>query len=241
MDRNLPYSLLSAVYDRDWGGFSLGYLELVQKLADRLGLSRARVLDLACGTGTLAVELAHRGHTVLGIDLSPEMLALARSKAERVQGVRFEEGDMRDVAVTESFDIATCTFDAINYAASLTALERTLSSVHTAVRPAGWFAFDSVTRRLFEEQNGGTFVRSIGRRRVRQTLRYDAATLAARTTFTFEDGSTEVHLQRPWGLEELDGALERTGWRLHDVWSGFGGTRPGKRSQRLICTALREA
>jgi hypothetical protein len=100
--------------------------------------------------------------------------------------------------------------------------------------------FDSVTRRLFEEQSGGAFVRSIGRRRVRQALIYDTATLAAQTTFTFEDGATEVHLQRPWGREELEGALECTGWRLQEVWGGFGGVRAGKRSQRLICTAVRE-
>jgi SAM-dependent methyltransferase len=234
-----PYALLSEVYDRDWGGFALGYLRLVRALTDRLGLGSARVLDLGCGTGTLAVELARRGHTVVGIDLCPQMLEIARRKAERVGGVRFEKGDMRSVRIEERFDIVTCTFDAINYVTREAELQATFRSAYGATVSPGWLLFDSVTRQLFEDQNGDTFVRRIGDRRVRQTLRYNMATRAARTTFTFDNGEREVHRQRPWGFAELENALGRSGWQLRDVWRDFEGTRAGERSQRLICTAFR--
>jgi 2-polyprenyl-3-methyl-5-hydroxy-6-metoxy-1,4-benzoquinol methylase len=52
------------------------------------------VLDVGCGTGFLALELAARGHRLTGVDLAPAMLDLARKKAA-AQGVsvRFEEAD----------------------------------------------------------------------------------------------------------------------------------------------------
>lgn len=66
-----------------------------------------RVLDLGCGTGSLSVLLAQLGHTVMGIDLSPAMVALARAKTAKVGlEVEFSVGDASAPAVPDqSFDV----------------------------------------------------------------------------------------------------------------------------------------
>ena len=65
-----------------------------------------RILDLGCGTGRHAVELAARGYTVTGVDLSENMLGKARRKAEeRGVHVRFLQGDARDLSFAEEFDL----------------------------------------------------------------------------------------------------------------------------------------
>ncbi|MFN8168001.1 MAG: methyltransferase domain-containing protein [Candidatus Nanopelagicales bacterium] len=57
----------------------------------------ARVADLGCGTGSLAVLLAEQGYDVIGLDVSPQMLVRARAKAERAGvGVAFDLGDAAD-------------------------------------------------------------------------------------------------------------------------------------------------
>ena len=62
-------------------------------LLDALPTGPARVADLGSGTGTLSLLLAEHGHTVDGVDVSPEMVRLAREKAAEVRGVRFVEAD----------------------------------------------------------------------------------------------------------------------------------------------------
>lgn len=68
-------------------------------LLERLGVGA--VLDAGCGTGRVAIELARRGHDVVGVDLDPEMLAAARRKAPELAWV---EADLATVDLGRSFD-----------------------------------------------------------------------------------------------------------------------------------------
>ena len=67
--------------------------------------TKARILDLCCGPGRYAVELAHRGYDVVGLDINEQYLALARQLAER-EGVlaTFLTGDMREIPFESHFD-----------------------------------------------------------------------------------------------------------------------------------------
>ncbi|MGR3485396.1 MAG: magnesium protoporphyrin IX methyltransferase [Paracoccaceae bacterium] len=74
-------------------------------------LTGARVLDAGCGTGALAQALAGRGAEVLGVDIAPKLIEIARA---RVPGVRFEAGDMTDPALGR-FDFAVAMDSLIYY------------------------------------------------------------------------------------------------------------------------------
>src|SRR5258707_7336756 len=65
-------------------------------------------LDIGCGTGFLSLELASRGHRVIGVDFAPSMIAQARNKAaERQAAIRYAEADAEQLPFTAgSFDIA---------------------------------------------------------------------------------------------------------------------------------------
>ena len=65
-------------------------------------------LDIGCGTGFLSLELASRGHRVIGVDFAPSMIAQERKKAaERQAAVRYEEADAEQLPfAAASFDIA---------------------------------------------------------------------------------------------------------------------------------------
>lgn len=91
----------------------------------------ATALDVATGTGDLAVELARRGAEVTGMDFAPAMLEIARRKAP---GLRFEEGDALNLThADDSFDAATVGFGARNFAD----LDRGLREMARVVRPGG--------------------------------------------------------------------------------------------------------
>ena len=108
-----------------------GMLELVGEVAGQ------RVLDLACGQGWLARVLAQSGARVTGMDLSTELLALARRyEDEEPLGVRYVQDDAQTLAAFESgtFDGVICTLalmDIPDYEAALRAARRVLA-------PGGW-------------------------------------------------------------------------------------------------------
>jgi ubiquinone/menaquinone biosynthesis C-methylase UbiE len=80
-----------------------------QLLARVLPPPPARVLDVGCGTGTLAVLVGSLGYDVTGVDSSSEMLSLARAKAsERGTAVTFLLGDAACPPVTGPFDVVLC-------------------------------------------------------------------------------------------------------------------------------------
>jgi demethylmenaquinone methyltransferase/2-methoxy-6-polyprenyl-1,4-benzoquinol methylase len=88
-------------------------------------------LDVATGTGDLAVELARRGAEVTGMDFAPAMLAIARRKAP---GLSFEEGDALSLGhADDSFDAATVGFGARNFAD----LDQGLREMARVVKPGG--------------------------------------------------------------------------------------------------------
>jgi SAM-dependent methyltransferase len=99
----------------------------------------ARVLDLGCGDGRIAVPLAGAGHQVTGLDLSESMLAAAGQRArEHGVGVRFIRADMRDAdAAGGPFDVVVSWFSSFGYFGDPAADAATLAAVARALSPGG--------------------------------------------------------------------------------------------------------
>jgi demethylmenaquinone methyltransferase/2-methoxy-6-polyprenyl-1,4-benzoquinol methylase len=92
-----------------------------------------RVLDLACGTGDFAILAAARGGRVVGIDITPRMLDLARAKSS-ARGILWAAGDMNDLPVASSqFDVVLTGYGIRN----VPDLDRAIMEVHRVLRPGG--------------------------------------------------------------------------------------------------------
>ncbi|HEV3404321.1 MAG TPA: class I SAM-dependent methyltransferase [Gaiellaceae bacterium] len=113
--------LLSFGQDPRWRRFMISHVP-----------AGARVLDVATGTGAVALELQARGCTVVGIDQSPEMLAVARSRGLEVLEGRAESLPFEDA----SFDALTFTY-LLRYVDEPVA---TLRELRRVVRPGGTIA-----------------------------------------------------------------------------------------------------
>ncbi len=115
---------------------------------DRMAFQPAGpVLDLACGSGRLMVPLLRDGHTVVGVDLSPAMLAEAARKVGRLSPARRARGllvraDLRAFALAPRFALAIAAFHSVQHLVSDADLLRFFHRVHAALGPRGWFAFD---------------------------------------------------------------------------------------------------
>jgi ubiquinone/menaquinone biosynthesis C-methylase UbiE len=119
---------------------------LLPSVLKRFDMSPAILLDLACGEGTFAVAAAKMGFTVTGLDISPQMLELARTRAEEGKvDVEFIGGDMRSLDFSSRFDLVTCWYDSLNYILRIEGLLNTFAGVCRALRPGGLFVFDMNT------------------------------------------------------------------------------------------------
>jgi 2-polyprenyl-3-methyl-5-hydroxy-6-metoxy-1,4-benzoquinol methylase len=215
-----PYQALSRVYDAGWSDFSLQYAPVVTDLLETRGIRHARVLDLGCGTGLLALALARAGHTVRGVDASLPMLRLARRAARGVPGVSFVRGDLLDPQPGGPYDVVVCAYDALNYLRRLADVKKLFRQVAAVLKPGGLFLFDSATVVMYSRQRG-TSARDVDGLTLLETTAYDARYKLATTPFSFPDGTYEVHRQRPYSFDELSPLLEAAGLRVIDHSSWF--------------------
>jgi len=235
------YERLSRVYDLDWGRFAEQYLSLVDRTLDECGVNQARILDLACGTGVLAISLGCQGHIVHGIDISPDMVTVAKAKGVGKPNVSFEVGDMTRFRVQDEYDLITCTFDSLNYVLNVDDLEAMFIRVAASLKRSGRFVFDSNTRQLYISIGEGSEKKELGGQPFVQKWGYDPVRNEATTTFEFADGSKEIHRQRPYDLSELGPVLTEAGLRAVETWSRFDRSPYDTRSPRLFCVAKKDS
>ena len=139
------------------------------------------------------MELAHCGHVVHGIDISAEMIEKARAKSARLSNISFDIQDMVRLRVDGKFNLVACTFDSINYIRDLSQVRRMLFRVASALDETGLFIFDSNTKRLYQSHSDETTKLVLDGRAFIQNCRYDSIRNEATTTFSFSDGTCEIH------------------------------------------------
>lgn len=123
------YALWASTYDREQNPLISLEAEVVRPMLDRYPPGIA--LDAACGTGRWAAYLSERGHTVRGVDQSPQMLEVAR---RRLPGVEFIQADLEALEVPdESIDLVVCAL-AMTHLAELRPTFREFARV---LRPRG--------------------------------------------------------------------------------------------------------
>ena len=155
------YGFLAGCYDEfttdvDYAAWA----EYIQRHFERAGLPGSTVLDLACGTGSLTRELSLRGYEMIGVDLSPDMLAQAAEKNRDAEGIApiFLCQSMDQLDLYGTIDACVCCLDSINYVTDPKKLRRAFQRVHLFLMPGGLFLFDVNTPAKLEGLDGQVFL-----------------------------------------------------------------------------------
>jgi ubiquinone/menaquinone biosynthesis C-methylase UbiE len=217
------------------------WADYVEELFRAHGCKPARVLDLATGTGSVALHLALRGCRVTGVDKSRPMLAVARRKARKIGvRVRWLQQDMAHLSLPpRTFDAAVCLYDSLNYVTSIRALKSVFSRVATVLMPGGLFIFDLNTPYALERE---MFTQSgqVGPLRYEWKSRYNANTRLARIRMDFSIGQKqfrELHIQRAYSTREVCDLLESTGLLPLDAYAAYTRLPLGPRTDRMFFVA----
>lgn len=124
----ISYEKLALFYDLLMQGIDYeAWVSYVEELICHFQGSAQSVADLACGTGNSTIPWSKRGYSTIGIDLSAEMLEIARRKSA-VQGytIEFQQGDLRSFELADQVDLAVCFQDGFNYILDSKALFKSL-------------------------------------------------------------------------------------------------------------------
>ncbi|HEX4339871.1 MAG TPA: methyltransferase domain-containing protein [Polyangiaceae bacterium] len=210
----------------------------VDFIEDSLAVAKGGVvMDLACGSGAHAVDLATRGYGVVGFDLSLPQLAVAGELAqERGQKINFLQGDMRDMSFTDVFDGIYCWNTSFGYfeeERNLDVAER----VFNALRPGGRFLLDVINRDFVVEQQPSQVWFEGDACVCMDDMSVDFITsrLRVKRTMMLDDGRTKecAFSIRVYSLHELGKLLHDIGFRVteasgHPAHPGvfFGATSP---------------
>jgi ubiquinone/menaquinone biosynthesis C-methylase UbiE len=215
-------------------------------IEDRLGLEKGAVmLDLCCGAGLHAVELASRGYNVVGYDLSLAMLARAQDEAQdRGQKINFLQGDMREMAFEEAFDGMYSWSTSFGYFDDEKNLN-VLSRVYRGLRQGGLFLLDVINRDyvcprqpslVWFEGDGCVCMDEMH-------VDFFTSRLRVKRTVMFEDGRSREcdYAIRLYGLHELGKMLHDTGFKVVEVTGhpAHPGVFFGSESPRVIILAER--
>lgn len=221
--------------------------ELTQKEVDfilaRLALEPgARVLDLCCGHGRHAIELARRGLTVTGQDLSEAALARAGENAQKAGvEVRWVQADMREIPAGE-FDAAINWTTAFGYLESDEEDLKVLEAVHAALRPGGKFLLDTLNQAWLMRNfvpRGWAATPEGGLLLEERSFDLLAGRNTVTATYVGPNGERIVsgHNVRIYTLPELVRQLSTAGLQLCDTWGGADGSPYTIGSKRMIVLA----
>ena len=154
------YHALAVSYDRLTNDVDYGRtLDFYQEILDREGVAPRTAVDLACGTGSVALLLAKKGLRVTAVDLSSEMLCVAAQKAQELDDPpMFLCQNLRDLYLPRGVDLAVCALDSLDYILDPDDCAQAIARVYKTLNPGGIFIFDVNTPEKLRAMDGQVFL-----------------------------------------------------------------------------------
>ncbi len=228
-------SLISDVDYKKWADY-------YTKIFQRYGLNAPKLgLDLGCGTGSITKELAKRGIEMTGVDLSEDMLMVAREKSEGMD-ILYLNQDMREFELYGTVDFIVSSLDCINYITDKRDLLRVMKLANNYLNPKGLFVFDINTRYKLENVIGdNTFVLEDDNALCVWQNEYDKKRNLSDfyLTFFIKEGEEyvrfdEEHTERAYEIEEIKEIIQKSGMKLLKVYHDLSFKNPVKNSERVF-------
>lgn len=231
---NIPYNKRAAYFD-----------ELIKSHSGKAG---GILLDLACGTGSMSIELERLGYDVIGVDSSSSMLTVATSKKDEDSNIMYLCQDMRELNLFGGVDITICALDGFNHIVDEDDLLGTFKRINMFTNPNGLLIFDVNTIHKHRHILGdNTFVQD-----------YDEVYCVWNNSFNEEDSSVDINLdifeyvdgcyyrheenfkERAYSQEMLNKMLKNAGFSVEYIYDLDSFDSAHENSEKIIYVARKE-
>ncbi len=238
------YSSFASVYDsfmddipyEEWAAF-------IREQIKKYGVKSRLVCDLGCGTGKLTALLRDQGFDMIGVDLSAEMLDIAREDGE---GILYLCQDMREFELFGTVGTIVSACDCVNYVADPEELKKVFRLVNNYLESRGLYIFDFHTKYYYEEVLGcNNFADNRDNASIIWENWYDDETRINEYNITIysqlKNGDyrrfEETHVQRAYTAEEITELLKEAGLELLAMHDSYSAEAPTAESERITVIA----
>lgn len=212
-----------APYDR--------WIDFTKDLIDKYKIKPKKIIDIGCGTCNISIPLSKLGYEMIGVDISSEMLAMAKQKMlENNVSFLLIEQDMRELGLNDTADLAINYCDSFNYLADIKGLKETFGRIYNHLEIGGYFIFDLHSPyKITDIYNGQTYAWNDKDVSVIwiPDVNIDELTVEHDLTFFIKNDSgcydkfQEIHKQKTYSVEVIKEALEEAGFEIMDAYGDF--------------------
>lgn len=242
------YEAFASVYDLFMEDIEYEHwVKYIHDIWQREHLEPQLVLDLGCGTGNITQLLAKEGISMIGIDLSEDMLAEAKHKAEQENlEILYLMQDMREFELYGTVHCILSLCDSLNYITEEQDLLHVFQLVNNYLHPGGLFIFDLNTEYKFKEVLGqNVFAETREQAAYIWENDYDEAEGINEYYMNFfikqENGlyerKEEIHYEKAYTLETIEKLLRQSGLCLVGIYDAFTFLPPKENSERVHIVA----
>jgi len=251
--------LYAQLYDttvHDWNGELDFYKGLVREM------KAESVLEIACGTGRVATRLGQAGMRVVGMDLSTEMLDIARKKSAHLKNIQWVQADMKSFDLAEKFDLIISPGHSFQFMLTpedqltcLKSIQRHLNphgmlAIHIDHQDLAWLGNLPEKEFVFEKSGETTYPENGNRIQISRAWRYEASTQTAQANTLWEELGKDGTIINKWEMGpvrlhcifsfEMEHLLLRAGFRVKAIYGDFFEGVLGRTSSEMIWVAVHE-
>lgn len=243
------YNGFAGVYDLLMDDFDYpAWVDYYQKLLLDRGGEIKTICECACGTGSIAVELAKKGYRMTGVDISHEMLEKAAEKARKAgQMIQFVCQDMCNLQLPKPVDALICTCDGVNYLTADKRVAAFFASAYRQIKSGGVFAFDISSAHKLKNVIGDAFfgeerddVAYLWQNCLEGDIVNMDITFFVRAQGEMYERIYENHRQKAHEIDALVAMLEAAGFRGIRVFGDRSFEAPAEDELRIHFSAVRE-
>lgn len=246
----MSYDIFAQVYD-DLMDEEL-YDSWVNFTTQSLPLKNQQVLDLACGAGHLAIRMKQEGYNVTGLDLSSQMIEIAKQRAEDAElTIPFVIGNMLDLSAVNQFDAVTCYCDSICYLPDADAVQKAFEEVYQHLTKEGVFLFDVHSIYQIDEVFPGyTFndqteeISFLWKSYVGEfphSIEHDLTFFVYQDEIDLYERFDETHKERTYPIKQYLSMLKKAGFTSIEISANYGKDEINKDSTRWFFVCHKEA
>ncbi|MCK2016809.1 class I SAM-dependent DNA methyltransferase [Peribacillus frigoritolerans] len=226
------------------------WLMILTAKLEQYGIGGRKVLDLACGTGEMTVELAQHGFEVTGVDLSDEMLLVANEKAVKLGlSIPLFQQNMAELEGLGQFDCVTIFCDSLNYLRDEEDIVKTFSRVHEHLKDGGLFMFDIHSLYKMEEifsdhtfaVNGEevSYIWDCFPGEEPYSVEHDLSFFVRDDESGLYDRFDELHYQRTYPVEQYKKWLEQAGFTVSEILADLEEAPLVTETERILFVAIK--
>lgn len=233
MMNNIPYDA--------WFEALKGYLE-------KNGITEGTICELGCGTGIMTEKFAGAGFSMIGVDQSVDMLALAKQKQEETGSeILYLNQNMEELELEEPVDAVISVCDSVNYLLQDDTMKSLFAKVKKYLKAGGYFIFDLKTvycyRNLIgnqtwvEQDEEVSYIWENYFYEDQDINEYMLTIFKKQPDSELYERIEEAHYQRAYGVEHLREMLEDSGLTMVECFDENMKKQPSESSERIYVVA----